>query len=669
MVRPQFVAPPTPPDRTPDRSIRAGARRDQPLSADPEASAALDKGSEYLLSLLRPEGYWEGRVYDNVTITAEYVQLLRFLGCLDAESAEKAKKTMLDGQQPDGTWNLFHGGPGDHSATVEAYFSLKICGLPATDPALKKALASIVANGGIESTRVLTKIQMALFGEYPWSRIPVISPELMLLPRQAPIHIYEFSSWSRAVIIPLLIIFARKPVVELSSSEQCPELRVSSTKHAARPEDMKSEGPFDLERILAIAQMALSLYEKFPVKPFRQLALRMAEKWILDHQNPSGSWCGIFPAMADSIIALHLRGYSLDDPILKKGLLRLRSYAEESDKTLRMQSTTSPVWDTGIALYACLTARVGIDPERKERIVSWLLQKQILDVYGDWHVKAPDTRPGGWPFEHENIHYPDIDDTALVLLALLSCLSSEDRAGEDPRLLLAIERGFEWLVGMQGSDGGWGAFDRDNNRQILNEIPFADLKSLLDPSTPDVTGHVLEAFGAAGYDFQSEVIQRGVEFLRKTQEEDGSWFGRWGVNHVYGTGAVLSGLEIVGENMRSGYVQKAGKWLESVQNQDGGWGESCLSYDDARFRRNPSTPSQTAWALIGLLACPGGDRKAIRKGVQYLLARQRPDGGWDEPEWTGTGFPSHFYLRYDYYRLYFPVLALGRYVAHVSSRL
>jgi len=619
----------------------------------------LGKGSEYLLSLLRPEGYWEGHVHDNVTITAEYVQLLRFLGRLDAETAEKARKTMLDAQQPDGTWNLFHGGPGDQSATVEAYLSLKICGVPTTDPALQRALGSIVANGGVESTRVLTKIQLALFGEYPWSWIPVINPELMLLPRQAPIHVYEFSSWSRAVIIPLLIIFDRKPVVELAPPERCPELRGVHAKRGVRPQEGVSEVRFDLERILAVAQIALSLYERFPLKPFRQRALRTAEKWILDHQDPSGNWCGIFPAMADSILALHLRGYSLDDPILKKGLLNLRSYAEENDTTLRMQSTTSPVWDTGIALYACLTARAAIDPQRRERVVAWLLQKQVLDVYGDWHVKAPDTPPGGWPFEHENNHYPDIDDTAMALLALLS---SEDRDKRSPRLTRAIERGLEWLVGMQGSDGGWGAFDRDNNRWILNEIPFADLKSLLDPSTPDVTGHVLEALGAAGYDFQNDVIQRGTEFLQKTQEEDGSWFGRWGVNHVYGTGAVLSGLEVAGENMQSRYVQKAREWLESVQNPDGGWGESCLSYDDARFRRNPSTPSQTAWALIGLLPCPGVDQKAVRKGVQYLLARQLPDGSWEEPEWTGTGFPRHFYLRYDYYRLYFPVLALGRYV-------
>ncbi|MFH1017190.1 MAG: squalene--hopene cyclase [Pseudomonadota bacterium] len=632
------------------------------VAHDQALMRAILRGIRHLESLQTQAGCWEGRVYDNVTITAEYLMFLKFMGILDDSTAQRAKQTILDGQLPDGGWPIYGDGPSEHSATVEAYFALKLCGLSPRQSALKRARELILKRGGIQSARVFTKIHLAMFGEYPWGKIPVINPELMLLPKQAPIHIYEFSSWSRSVIIPLLIIFHAKPVHPLSPDERISELNVPERRSSLRSRiRWMREAPWDLEKIFTVAQTALSIYEKSPVKPLRSRALDMAEKWIWNHQDPMGNWGGIFPAMANSLIAMRLRGHSLDDPRMKKGLRMLRSFAEETPQAFRMQSTVSPVWDTAIAAYALLEAATPPSDARIQKAAEWLLRLQILDVRGDWRFKVhPHTRPGGWPFEYENDQYPDIDDSALAILALLP-LETEEHLG--PAVSKAIDRAIEWIVGMQGSDGGWGAFDRDNNRKILNQIPFADLKSLLDPSSPDVTGHVLEALGAAGCSRGAPVIDHAVQFLRRTQEQDGSWFGRWGVNYIYGTAAVLSGLKFAGENMKLAYLRRAANWLAAVQNKDGGWGESCESYDENRYvPLGHSTASQTAWALIGLMACPWSDEESIERGVEYLLARQKPDGTWDEPEWTATGFPQHFYLRYDLYRSYFPVMALGRYL-------
>lgn len=625
-----------------------------------EMMTCLDKARTHLVTVQTPMGYWDGKIYDNATITSEYVMFLRFLGLLDEETVRKAKVTLLSTQLENGGWNIYGGGPAEHSATVEGYFALKLCGLSPTHEALRRARKLILENGGIETTRVFTKVHLALFGQYSWEEVPRISPELMLLPLRSPVHLYEFSSWSRAVIIPLLIVFDRKPVVELPRSQHVSELDVetaTSTRFASI-RSLFSDKLWSLEQVFRIAQKALSVYEKIPLKPFREKALQAAEKWILEHQDECGSWCGIYPAMANSIMALHLRGYDFSHPVIKKGLTALRSYAEESDESLRMQCTISPVWDTALAAYALQESGYPHTDRTVHNSLEWLVELQILDVQGDWRIKTPTIRPGGWPFEFENAHYPDIDDSALAILALLPSIHSATTSSKRTN---AIDRGLEWLIGMQGSDGGWGAFDRDNNRQILNEIPFADLKSLLDPSTPDVTGHVIEAFGAAGFARSSEPIDRAIAFLEKTQEKDGSWYGRWGVNYIYGTGAVLSGLWIAGENMNRNHVQRAHRWLTTIQNRDGGWGESCTSYDEGRYvPLAHSTASQTAWALIGLLACPGASWQSIKCGVQWLIDHQRPDGSWDEPEWTGTGFPKYFYLRYDYYRLYFPLLALAR---------
>lgn len=658
VVRQRLFAKENGPETAPLRAPRTHGGAASSFASSSPVADALAAARRRLLELQETGGCWEGQVYDNVTMTAEYVMTLRFLGLLDAGTKQRAQNTMLAMQLEEGGWNIYGGGPADHSATVEAYFALKLCGLSEGHPALEKARKLILENGGVETTRVFTKIHLAMFGEYPWSKVAVISPELMLLPRKAPIHIYEFSSWSRAVIIPLLIIFHKKPVVKLPDFERVGEL---FTKH--RPKKLpEPSSPYD--QAFVLVQKALSTYERSPVKPFRNTALALAEKWILEHQDPNGNWGGIYPAMANSIVALHLRGYLLSDPVLQRGLEMLRTFAKGTDDRLRMQSTVSPVWDTAIAVFALQESGAPPETPALRRAVEWLMDKQILRVKGDWRFKARKVRPGGWPFEHENDHYPDIDDSGLAILALLP----HEKTFPSPKLTESIDRGIEWILGMQGSDGGWAAFDRDNNREILNQIPFADLKSLIDPSTPDVTGHVLEALGAAGFDPSSKPIRHAIEFLTRHQKADGSWFGRWGVNYVYGTSAVLSGLAAIDEPMDQPYVQKAADWLISVQNEDGGWGESCASYDENAFVPMQSTASQTAWGVIGLLSLPSisPEHPAVRRGIDYLLAHQDADGGWTEPEWTGTGFPKHFYLRYDYYRLYFPLLALGRFCARLA---
>lgn len=621
-----------------------------------EIKKSIHKIQQHFLSLQKGD-YWEGRVYDNTTITAEYVMFLRFMGLLDQETKEKAKRAILDAQHIDGTWNLYYNGPSNHSANVEAYFALKLCGVSKNEPAMKKARERILEQGGIESTRVFTKIHLCLFGEYSWDKIPAISPELMLLPKQAPIHIYEFSSWSRAVIVPLLIIFDHKPVQKISGEERIVELKkkkisISLTRQIRR---ISQVSLFETEQVFKMTQQLVKIYEKSPIKPLRKKALDMAEQWIVEHQDQEGNWGGIFPAYANSMLALHLRGYPIEHPFIQKGLKALRTYAEETPKYLRMQSTISPVWDTAIGMYALSESDYPLDTDEITSARKWLLGKQITECHGDWIHKSLKPKPGGWPFEHENDQYPDLDDTSLAILALLP------HEKLDPKIPRAIERGIEWMLGMQGSDGGWGAFDRDNNKHILNEIPFADLKSLLDPSTPDITGHVLEALGHAGIGGDHPAVIHAIEYLKASQEQDGSWFGRWGVNYIYGTCAVLCGLEAVGCNMSQTYIMKAVNWLQSIQNEDGGWGESCESYDHQKYAPlYYSTPSQTSWGILGLLACEKSSPAAIEKGIQFLVKTQKMDGSWDEPEWTATGFPSHFYLRYEYYRLYFPLIALAR---------
>ena len=622
-----------------------------------DVRAARDLGVDYLLGLQKKTGYWEGEVYDNVTITAEYVLFRRLIRKVDRKIERDAINFILKSQMENGAWNLFYGGPGEISATVESYQALKAVGYSKDHPALKKARKFIFDNGGLNAVRVFTRINLAFFGQYPWDKLPQMPPELMLVPKEVPFNIWDFSSWSRSVIIPLLIIMHHKPTYSLPPGRGVEELYDEAPEPVTfiLPTPVGGQSP-STEKIFLLIDRLLKVYHWSPIKPFRNKALKMAEDWVIKHQDRSGYWGGIFPAMVNSVLALLLQGYSFDNPIVYHGLKAVDRFASKKNGSYRVQSTVSPVWDTAITLYTLMEADMDKRSPAARKAARWLLRRQVRRK-GDWSIKSPGLEPGGWAFEFENDFFPDNDDTALVLLAL----QNVDLGKEEERKSRACQLGLNWLLGMQCSDGGWGAFDKDNNRQILNDIPFADLKSLLDPSSPDVTGHVLEILGRRKLDSSHPSVQAALKYLKVNQQQDGSWFGRWGVNYVYGTSAVLAGLEAIHVDMNADYIKRGKDWLLQTQNEDGGWGESCESYDKGTFVPCSSTPSQTAWAIIGLLA--GGDSmndESVARGITWLIHHQEEDGSWEELYWTGTGFPRHFYLRYDMYRLYFPVLALAR---------
>ena len=555
------------------------------------AAETVAKSQQYMLSIQNREGYWWGELESNPTMEAEYLMLTHILGAPNPERWRKIANYILGRQQEDGSWAQYYGAPGNLSTCVECYTALKIAGIPSDSPEMKKAREFIISRGGVENTRIFTKIWLAMLGQYPWKNLPAMPPEVMFLPTWFPVNIYEFSSWARATIVPMTIILTEHPTVPIPQSAAIPEL-FSSNGHA--PETNGRSGPLASWRTLFNgADKVLRLYERVPIKPGRTWAKGLAAEWVLAHQEADGSWGGIQPPWVYSLICLKHLGYPLDHPAMKIGLEGFEGFAIEEDDTWRVQACLSPVWDTCLALIAMLESGVPADHPTMEIATRWLIDKQIL-TGGDWQVKAPETPPGGWAFEFSNNNYPDIDDVAEVLMALNLARLPGDADGCRTS---AVERGVSWLLGVQSANGGWAAFDKDNDRTYLSNIPFADFGESLDPPSVDVTAHVIEALGKLGHDRNFEPIQRAYKFIRDEQEEDGPWFGRWGVNYVYGTGAVLPALQAIGEDMTQPYVRLAVAWLLEHQNPDGGWGESCGSYVDPGLRgRGPSTASQTAWA-------------------------------------------------------------------------
>ncbi len=629
---------------------------------------ALLRGESWFLSHQNREvGCWVAELEADTTLTSEYLMLRRFINRVDSERERKAVHYLIDTQLEDGGWSIYSGGSADLSATVKAYFALKLSGISPDEPFMKKARELILRSGGVVEANVFTKITLALFGQYPWRGVPSMPPEIMLAPRGFYFNLYAVSYWSRVVIIPLLIIFAHRPVCRIPTEHGIEELFVQPSSQV----DYSKEAPFKKDggwlswrNFFVWIDAVLKLYEFYPVRSLRKRAVQKAESWMLDHMQGEGGLGAIYPAMANSIIALQALGYSADHPQVVKALKEIEAlevYAPSCDggsqnATLHLQPCISPVWDTALTLDMLVERGFKLDHPALLRAASWLRSRQTARV-GDWIVSSPHACPGGWYFQGENDWYPDVDDTAAVVIAL-SKLESELPADRDD----AIRSGCEWTLAMQGSDGGWGAYDKDNNRLIFNKIPFADHEALLDPSTADLTGRCLEMLGTLGYDQTHPAVGPALEFLQREQESNGSWYGRWGVNYVYGTWCVLSGLRAIDIDMSSSWVQKAVVWLETVQNQDGGWGESCLSYaEPAQAGRGESTASQTAWALMGLLAAGVSDSISVVRGVNFLLRHQRQDGVWDEPFHTGTGFPRVFYLRYHGYFKYFPLWALAMY--------
>jgi squalene-hopene/tetraprenyl-beta-curcumene cyclase len=612
-----------------------------------EIEAAIIKIQAVYLSEQDAGGYWWYRLESNDTITAEYLMLLAFLGILDGEKRRLMAVRILGNQRSDGTWAIYHGGPGDISATAEAYFALKLAGIDPSSSEMRRARDFILERGGLTATRVFTKIFLALFGCFPWKFIPSFPAEIMLLPPRFLLSVYNVASWARSTLIPISVLLHLKPVKNLPPASRVDEIMENG---ACPPQKVDM-----LQRAFLLADRMLKLYDKVPINGFRERGLRSAERWIVSHQEPSGDWAGIQPAMVNSLLALSVLGYSLDHPVMSKGLKALERFCIQENGSLELQACISPIWDTALTLLALM--RSGMPPHHPaiQRGAQWLLNRQVF-TGGDWQVRVK-AKPGGWAFEFHNDHFPDVDDSAVVLTVLGQVLDTND---EDIRRRLWC--GVDWVLSMRSRDGGWGAFDKNNNKRYLNKIPFADLEALIDPSTADVTGRVLEMMGQYGYTRNHPTARRAIRFLYKNQERNGSWWGRWGVNYIYGTWCALKGLASIGEDMTNDRIRMATAWLKERQNPDGGWGETCETYHDPELNgRGVSTPSQTAWALLGLMASHEGNSEEVQKGVRFLLERQTKDGVWEEHEFTGTGFPKYFMLRYHNYRNCFPLMALGEY--------
>jgi squalene-hopene/tetraprenyl-beta-curcumene cyclase len=616
---------------------------------------AIQRAQNYLLSIQYPDGYWWGELETNVCMAAEYLLLTHFLGAPDRRRWDKIVNYLRRQQLPDGTWSIYHGGPSDLNATVEAYFALKLAGVYPDEPAMEKARQFVLSRGGVPRVRIFTKIWLALFGQWDWRGVPVLPPELMLLPSWFPINIYEFASWARATIVPMLVILSRRPVCPVPTEARIDELYPA-------PRDQvdyslpKSAKFLSWKTCFLTADKFLRFYERRGWKPFRRRATLAADRWIVEHQEADGSWGGIQPPWVYSLIALKVLGYPLDHPVMSKGLQGFEGFAIEDEETFNPQACLSPVWDACLAMNALLDSGLPPDHPALVKAARWLLKEQILSG-GDWQVKDRKGPPGGWAFEFANDIYPDTDDTAEVMIALLRTRIPEEAAKRE-----ALERGLQWLLSMQSKNGGWGSFDVNNTKRFITQIPFCDFGEVIDPPSEDVTAHIVELLARLGYDNTFPPVRRALAYLRREQQADGSWFGRWGVNYVYGMGAVLPALQAVGEDMGQEWVRKAVRWLIEHQNQDGGWGETCASYADPDLRgKGATTASQTAWALLGLLAGGRGASEAALRGVSYLLDNQEEDGSWDEPHFTGTGFPRDFFINYHLYRNYFPLMALGRY--------
>jgi squalene-hopene/tetraprenyl-beta-curcumene cyclase len=654
--------------------------------------AAARAAADWLVQNQKPDGHWVARALSNSCMEAQWCLALWFLGLEDHPLRARLGAAILKSQREDGAWVIYHDAPnGDINTTVEAYAALRSLGMSDDDPALVKARAWIAAKGGLRHIRVFTRYWLALIGEWPWEKTPNLPPEVIWFPLWFPFSIYNFAQWARATLMPIALLSARRPSRPLP-----PERRLDALFPMGRDtfdyELPKKADAGGWDRFFRAADKVLHALQGFGqrhgLKLWRAAAVSHVIEWIVRHQDSDGGWGGIQPPWIYSLMALHEEGYALDHPVIAKGLAGLDDPAwrwdEEGEATF-IGATNSPVWDTMLTLLAFDDAGLSDEyPAEVEKAAQWLLGRQVR-VKGDWSVKLPDVEPGGWNFEYANNYYPDIDDTAVALIALAPFRHS-------PKFIaLGIEEAFrravDWLIAMQSRGGGWGAFDKDNDKKILTKIPFCDFGEALDPPSVDVTAHVVEAFAKLGLSREHPSMVRALAWMKAEQEADGPWFGRWGVNYVYGTAAALPALAAIGEDMRAPYIGKACDWLVAHQQPNGGWGESCASYMDLKsVGKGATTASQTAWGLMGLLAANRPqDQTAIDRGLAYLIDNQR-DGTWEEPHYTGTGFPGYgvgqtikltdpnlpkklmqgpelsraFMLRYGLYRHYFPLMAIGR---------
>ncbi|WP_084701905.1 squalene--hopene cyclase [Streptacidiphilus anmyonensis] len=615
------------------------------------ARETLARATTHLLGLQDETGWWKGNLETNVTMDAEDLLLRQFLGIRTDEQTQATADWIRSQQGEDGTWATFYGGPSELSTTVEAYVALKLAGDDPEAPHMKRASRWIREQGGIAATRVFTRIWLALFGWWPWERLPELPPEVIFLPRNFPLNIYSFGCWARQTIVPLTVVSAHRPVRPAPFGLD--ELHTDP----ANPYRSRPIAPaYTWDGFFHRLDKALHYYHKMPVKALRRLALQQAARWIVERQEADGCWGGIQPPAVYSLIALHLLGYDMEHPVMKAGLAAFDRFTVHTDEGHRwIEACQSPVWDTCLALTALADAGLPADHEALVRATDWLLGEEVLRR-GDWAVQRPSLPAGGWAFEFDNDNYPDIDDTAEVVLALRRIAHPEPG-----KVAGATRRGIDWVLGMQSKNGAWAAFDVDNTSTLPNKLPFCDFGEVVDPPSADVTAHVVEMLAADGKAGDPRT-RRGIDWLLKEQEEDGSWFGRWGTNYVYGVGSVVPALVAAGLPTEHRSIRRAVAWLTEKQNADGGWGEDMRSYQDKSWAgRGTSTASQTAWALMALLAAEESG-EVVDRGVRWLAQTQLAEGTWDEPEFTGTGFPWDFSINYNLYRLVFPVTALGRYL-------
>jgi squalene-hopene/tetraprenyl-beta-curcumene cyclase len=633
----------------------AGVRT--PASPANDLETAILRAQENLLGLQRPEGYWIGELMVDSTLVSDMVAYHYWDGSVDKKWQRKAVNHILSKQLPDGGWNIYHGGPAEVNATIKAYLALKLAGVPVTDPRMLRARQVALSLGGVPRLNTFSKLYLALIGLYPWEYVPTIPCEVLLIGKWFHVNFWDMSNWSRGMLVPLAIINHFKPTrpVKVDLDELYPEgIHERDLALAPDPEKISWRNFFLwLDRLHKLAEW----FAEHKIHPFRKIALKKAERWMLERFEGSDGLAAIFPGILNSLIALKILDYPEDHPQVIRATRELKKLQHETENDVRIEPCFSPVWDTAIASICLRESGVSENHPMMKKAAEWLMEKEIR-FRGDWVHKNPaKVEPSGWVFEFNNKWNPDVDDTAMVLLALRKIPTDNPQKRDE-----CFRRGLKWMMTFQCKDGGWAAFDKDCTKNFLEKVPFADHNAMLDPECADITARILELLGYEGWKANNHQIRDALEYIREEQEDDGSWYGRWGVNYIYGTWQVLRGLHAMKMDMNQPWVLKARGWLESVQHEDGGWGERCNTYDDPVFKgQGPSTASQTAWAVMGLCAFDDLENSALKHGIEFLTRTQNPDGSWTEHETTGTGFPKVFYLKYDIYRNAWPLLAFATY--------
>jgi len=641
------------------------ARRDLAQSYAPndiELSQAIARAQENLLRQQKPDGEWCGELIVDSTLCSDYVVFMHWCGEVDTQLQRRCVRHILKRQLPDGGWNNYHDGPSEINASAKAYFALKLAGCSADAPFMQEARSNIMRLGGIPQMNTFSKLYLALLGQFPWKYLPTTPVEMVLLPSWAPFHIYKMSSWSRAMLMPLAIINHFKPTRALHGEKQLHELYPLGTEQG----DLRlprSERFWTWRNFFLRVDDVLKFLRPLGFRPLRRRALEEAERWMLERIGEgSDGLAAVYPAMLNCLIALRALGYSKRNPVYAKAQKDFAGLFVDDPDDFRIQPCLSPVWDTAINIISL--AESGVSPEHPalQKAADWLVSKEVR-IRGDWAVNNPHPEASGWAFEYNNVYYPDTDDTGMVLMALRLVRPKDQQSLDE-----IFRRALGWQLSFQCRDGGWAAFDKNVTTPWLEDMPFADHNAILDPTCSDLTARTLELLGYIGFDAKAQCVRDAIQYLIDTQDDDGSWYGRWGVNYIYGTWQVLRGLRAIGQDMTQDWILRARDWLESCQNSDGGWGETCATYENPGAKGiGESTASQTAWAIMGICACGDLDRLSIQRGLRFLLGSQKPDGSWDEQQITGTGFPRVFYLKYDMYRQNFPLLALATYVNYRSD--